>query len=636
MGLATDRAARLKDVLKEATVNVQRDGRSRGTAFYISNTLLLTSQHVLSDASEVDVVTVDGTRRRATAVQPNPGAADDLALLRTELTDEAAVQPAVLLREDFTEGSHFVVGYPADPGQPAGQEGFTITAHERGAPVGAPQEGPQKLQLEAGKVITFGMSGGPVLSLESGAVVAVVRSVNDPSQALGGGAIPVSSAARHYPEVRELLRDPPVAVRRWRSAVGLEHWQHLGLMWDMETVVDLSVSGSRNEWCIRSEATDVDGDRISAPNLGDDVTEAMFRWAQRRRISVKEEVDLLGGLLSKALFPDTVKTHLHALSQADRVSVRLHIAADTGLADIPWELACVPGRSDFMAADSRFQFLRVDDSAPRVSSRPVVGAINVLVVIGLPQSWQYPTVYGEQPYPWPPVEDIEVKLRSHFRPSVFELTTLVDKGPWDVHDELESNSYDLLHYIGVGRTSLAGSAQLSLVEPFDGDVQWQDANELLKWAAASGVRVALLEFTGPPVGLRLEPVSPSSLGEVLRDDLGAVVLTRFPVHPRQFYTFNGGFYDALRRGASLPAAVQEGRHRLWETPGVEDVAGFGCFALTTGALSDLRLVPRQAPAPGARNARSGASGSERPQYPDRVVEAQPAAAGRDSFGGVDR
>lgn len=116
---------------------------------------------------------------------------------------------------------------------------------------------------------------------------------------------------------------------------------------------------------------------------------------------------------------------------------------------------------------------------------------------------------------------------------------------------------------------------------------------MLEAATTSGVKVAVLEFTGPPIGQRLEPVSPGSLGnlgEVLDGSLVGLVLTRFPVHPQQFQLFNQGFYEALRHGDPLPQAVQEGRRQLRETPALEDAAGFGCFTLITGPSSELRLT----------------------------------------------
>jgi hypothetical protein len=99
---------------------------------------------------------------------------------------------------------------------------------------------------------------------------------------------------------------------------------------------------------------------------------------------------------------------------------------------------------------------------------------------------------------------------------------------------LESSKFDVLHYVGVGRIGRRGQAQFSMVDKSEGDATWQDADEVLESAAASGVRLVVLEFTMPPEDQVVEPVTPSALGDMLNGSINAVVYTRFPVHPRQF------------------------------------------------------------------------------------------------------
>lgn len=598
MSLAEEKHPALQDLLLQCTANVRCGDRSKGAAFFVSNTLLLTSHHVVEGCDDLKVVTSEGRERAAIAIAPNPGQADDLALLRVDMQDSDPAQPAVLLDASLAGDDMYVVGYPVEQGRETGQEGFRVTTHPR-----LVNGVPDLLQIEPGPLITYGMSGGPVLNLRTGAVAAVVRTSRDPQDALGGGAVPVAVAFERYPELAEFARDTPVAVRRWRDRLGPEAWRLLGHEWELATDVNLRLNGMRKEWTISSEVTSEEGETRTASDLGDDLTEAMFRWAQRQRLSGQAEVELLGRLLARALFPTAVERHLAALSEADRLTVRLHVRAGCGLEDIPWELASIPQRQEFIAADPRFQLVRVDDRVAREGrTEPLPDTIRVLGLTALAtDKWVYPVAsYGDVLYGWPSAGSIARGFEGTFASTAFELTALGEKHD-DLQDELARGRYDVLHYLGVGQTvrdDVRGSdrAKLSLLDSFD-EPFFSNADELFKWAREGGVRVVVLEFTGPPIGQRLEPVTISSLREMLGGSVEAVVVTRFPVHPRQFDLFNKAFYASLAAGRTVAEAVQVGRVKLRGNQAVDDWAGFGCFALVTDQGPPTRLVPPQGEAP---------------------------------------
>ncbi|RZU75498.1 trypsin-like peptidase [Micromonospora kangleipakensis] len=591
MALPANTVSKLTGVLKSCTALVLIDGNPRGTAFFISENQILTCQHVVKNRDEVDVRPYRRKVRKARVVAREPETGLDLALLEVSPDPDEDSQPCVLLDERLDEADYYLAGYPKEIGLEPGLEVFKVAGHPRETSAGALQQ----LQLEAGKQVTWGLSGGPVLNTATGAVTAVVRSAKDPLGALGGGAIPISRATEAFEQVRQVVKEPPLAVRKWRDALGRNLWQQLGRGWDMHARVDLMVSGARNKWCITTDPTGSPGQYITGRDLGDDVTEAMFRWAQRRRISAREEVDLLGRLLAGALFPSTVASHLKILGNADEVLVRLHLDQDTNLADIPWELAAVPGQEKkFLAANPRYRFVRVVDEAEPPAA-PVADAaqIRVLGVVALPPRWKFPTIYEERPYEWPDVTDVWGRLRESIGGAGFELVQLTDAEPFELRNDLETGSFDVLHYVGVGRIGKNGQAQLSMVDAVEGDGTWQNVDEVLAWAAVGGVRMVLLEFTLPPADQVAEAVSPSALGEMIQGSISAVVFTRFPVHPRQFQSFNRGFYRHLGRGESVETAVQLGRGMLEQNKFVEDAACFGWFTLVTGPQSDIRLVQPQ-------------------------------------------
>jgi hypothetical protein len=607
MEISGKQATELTQLLKECTADVMSGGVSRGAAFFVSNTILLTSYHVVEERADLTIQTRRGRTPSVAVIAPNPGRDDDLALLRVAIEDSDPGQPAVLLDDSIEAKDYYVVGYPDEQGQGPGQEGFYVEGHDRAVIHGTPV----LLQVEAGKIVTYGMSGGPVLNMDTGAVAAVIRSSKNPNEALGGGAIPVARVFQHYPELAEFGRNAPVAVERWRNVLGPELWRLRGQAWEIATEIDLTIGGTRNAWSIASKVISEEGVTRTASDLGEDLTEAMFRWAQRRRLSTRDEVELLGRLLEKALFPAPVEHHLRALSEADHLTLRLHVDPSCGLDDIPWELACVPDSSEFLSAHPTYRLVRVDDRVDPADPSPTPEEIRVLSFSGLaPERWQYPAAsFGDERDGPPTVERIAGNLAESLAGPAFSHTDLGEQTE-ELQELLGAQSYDVLHYIGVGKLSADGQrGELSLVDEF-GAPWFLDMQELLKWARQAGVRLVVLQFTGPPIGERFESVSLSSLGELVGGGIEAVVMTRFPVHPRQFAVFNRWLYQYLGQGRTLEDAVQQGRVKLKQAPVVDDWAGFGFFTLITDGSAEIRLAPTRI---------------EQPQQPVRPRHATEAA-----------
>ena len=71
------------------------------------------------------------------------------------------------------------------------------------------------------------------LNTVTGAVAAVVQWTKVPNQDSGGAGIPIQLAMKEFPEIAELITDPPTAARKWRDALGDSQWQTQGhaLQW---------------------------------------------------------------------------------------------------------------------------------------------------------------------------------------------------------------------------------------------------------------------------------------------------------------------------------------------------------------------------------------------------------------------
>ena len=582
---------RLRELMKEVTASVIIGGRSTGTAFFIDDGLLLTCEHVIKDHTTCEIAVV-GRRRRTAAVLGTPDKAADLALLSTTVEPDDPPQPCVALDDLLPHGQYLVAGFPREDDVDTGLEIFAVTGHPR---TGV-DEADQLVQIEAGRIITWGMSGGPVLSAESGAVVGVTRSSKDPTDARGGAAIPMSRVANAFEVVRNLQRRQTPAVRRWRDALERERWQALGKPWNMEACIDLQISGTRTQWEI--SMGDAAGVRhvLTGSDLGVDVAEALFRWAaQRRRLHGKAEVELLGRLLAKGLIPTSVEEHLRKVTGADVVHVRLHIAPGNDLADIPWELAAVPGQpTKFLATDNNFRLSRVvDDTRAEATRRePMVGPVDVLAVLAQPRDWTFAKVYGrkgDKPYRWPELEDIDKNLRTSINGDPFKLNLMVCPQPGDVSDQLESGLYSVFHYAGVGKL-LDGEPLMAYVDADGQQESWMEASRVLDLAADNGVRLVVLEFMLPPEGQEFDQLTPSKLGRLVRGGIDAVVLTQQPVHASQCMAFNTSFYRELKRCQSVEGAIQRARKDLANNRPVEDDAGFGWFSVVTSPAAGVVIV----------------------------------------------
>ncbi len=168
-----------------------RERRVEGSGFFISaDGLVVTNNHVVDDANEIQIVLNDGERYQAEIVGTD--APTDIAVLRVIDADEAFPYVTLDRDPDIRVGDWVVA-----VGNPFGLGG-TVTAgivSAKGRPLGAAQAYTDFLQIDA--PINRGNSGGPTFDL-NGDVVGVNSAIFSPSGGnVGiGFAIPSDLAAR--------------------------------------------------------------------------------------------------------------------------------------------------------------------------------------------------------------------------------------------------------------------------------------------------------------------------------------------------------------------------------------------------------------------------------------------------------
>jgi hypothetical protein len=600
MPLDAQRLGEVRELLPHCTARILTGGgQAYGSGFFIDDGLLLTCGHVVKgkhSGDEVEVVPFMRPSRAGTVSEIIEGQEQfDLALIEVEVSDEEAPFPAVAL--DKAMGDHidyYAAGFPKNPiGGEVGFEELVYRAHR--SRVG---EAANMLLFEAGQAaVSRGLSGGPVMNSETGAVVALVQYSNNPTGDSGGGAIPITRAATLFEPVRRALdRDrPPVATARWREALGREYWEGLGKRWEAGRWIDLVVGGDSRCWKVRMLAAGLEELSLDSRNLTDEVAAAVFRWSQGRVVRDEEGVELLGRLLAGAVLPDPLPARLLRSSGGDAVLLRLQIDGASELFDVPWEFAALKANGDlkYLAAEKQCGFVRVvpHPDEEQVETKPGPQTGRVVAAAIQPKAWQkfMPTI-DETPWhkPGQVAADLAVAVGSA---GTFKLDRVEPATPVELQNTLDAKAgvpTEVVHYVGFGRVR-DGKPQLACA---DGDaVTWQNADNVLDWFAASGARVVVVQLLLPRWDAEHPRIRPRAFLRALRGRVNAVVFTRFPVHPKQAHEFNGKFYETLGKGGSVEAAVQSGRNQVRGNVFFDDAAAFGSFALVTGPKPDTRLAP---------------------------------------------
>lgn len=180
-----------------------RYGQAQGSGFFISDDgYVVTNNHVVDNATDVKVVTNDGTEHPAKVIGTDPKT--DLALVK--VTDGGKF-PHVSFAENESRVGDWVVAV----GNPFGLGG-TVTAgivSARGRDIGA---GPYDDFLQIDAPINKGNSGGPAFNL-GGEVIGVNTAIYSPS----GGSVGIGFAipAHTAETVVKSLMDSGKVVRGW-------------------------------------------------------------------------------------------------------------------------------------------------------------------------------------------------------------------------------------------------------------------------------------------------------------------------------------------------------------------------------------------------------------------------------------
>jgi Trypsin-like peptidase domain len=621
----------LADLLRRCTARVAPTSDAKGGAgFFIDERHLLTCWHVVKREGPCSVWPEEREQRPGTVIAGDDKL--DVALVQVEHVPGEPLRPTVAIRREFTDGPVLVSGYPRTDGKRCEHQNRDYTGQATTV------QGRLTAIRLAGDNVIFGQSGGPVLDLATGAVVAMVCWTDAPGGVVGGRATSIAAVeewftAHGHQQVEEVLRTPPASVKDWRETIGDLQWTALGYRADADArelgpLLDIrvaSVDGQRGSWQVFVDAPAGTASTLTVHDLGDDIADVLFHWGQRGRVHTEAEVSLFGRLLSSALFPQSVQQRLATVRTADTALIRLVMGNDA-LANVPWELAAAPGSDAcFLAADEKLRLCRVasdvrSDGRGTEVRKPPAGARVVGIVVQKQDLHEVaPVVVNDrEPRSWPDVERVVGRLEECLDlPAYQEVKVLKNPRPDQVEIELQG-ACDVVHYIGFGRWEKE-QVQLAFADD-EGRLDFHPAAKLFQWVCQANACLVVIELATPPPDLDLDPVPPGAFADALRASVGAVVFTSVPVHPLLYQPFNRSLYQVLAKGRTVEEAVQLSRKSLYTNQPLDDYAAFGWFALMTGPESGIRVVAPAAESPqqsaASRSlAQVGAGGAEPSEHP---------------------
>ena len=643
--LTDDQERQVRDALKECVVIV-RAGGSTGTGFFIAAGCVLTCRHVIEPAlrtpGQVPISVTYGPGHPAHAGETRPASlkedppADwpDVAILT--VAGAASLRCVVIDSGPVTPGAPLLTaGFPAKTDVPYQVQKFT--AGYEGTVAG----GHDLLRIEK-DIVKDGMSGSPVVNLNTGLVCGILGITKGTIGPLGGFATLFAEFIEQFPYLAMMNDQPPDAAQDWLQIMSGRQLNNAGrrydtgARWGAQSVLprlDLEVQqGQTTMWSrwqvsVRSnlvgQSLEGVGCRIS--DLGDGVMRGVARWSRRQTIRLQDEVDVLGDVLRKAMLPGKAGPTLTDVLTTDDLRFRVCLDRAPGLCQLPWEYACREDHEPFSAVQDMIfsRFVDVIDRPPELKDR-----IRVLAVIECPESVSsaIPWYQDENGRPVSPdVAAFEGAIRGNAVPKRerIEVKWSVNDTPTELGRKL-ADQWDIVHYIGFAYQS-EGERKLVISLGGGGD-RWRplSAAEVSPLIGRARCSVFIAEFHMFAPGQDIIfPADLSDLTSLLKSGSyghpQALIVTQYPMNVVDLGTFNQTFYESISNGNTVEEAVQFGRCevRKQDHKG-RDIAAFGSFVVTTTREGEVRLLRATPQGPSQAGNGEDVPAAETGAEPDKV------------------
>jgi formylglycine-generating enzyme required for sulfatase activity len=203
---------KLDELLKLCTVKLTCNSRTDyATGFFVAPSLLLTCSHFLKNLpTDFNQIQWEQKELSGTATVEKVSPDCDLALLKLNELSYTQIPCVYLDNKNVQKGTQVVLfGYSED---------FLKGAPETYLCEGFTGDHPPLIKFKFGQV-SHGMSGSPLLNCDTQKICGVTQFTLDSGPSLvGGGAIPVSTIYREFPELKELQQQFHQKDVRWLEA----------------------------------------------------------------------------------------------------------------------------------------------------------------------------------------------------------------------------------------------------------------------------------------------------------------------------------------------------------------------------------------------------------------------------------
>jgi membrane protein implicated in regulation of membrane protease activity len=203
----------LYGLLRGSTVKVCVEGsNSWGTAFFVSENLLLTCFHVVRNwlDKEIEIWWKQNKLCTARVVPIDIPPQLDVAVLRVEGKPLEKCPPCAVLGDAFRPGDPlYIYGY-----SDLLPEGDPVSLECEGQ---AQESGLVVIKAKGGQVRP-GHSGSPILNIRTGKVCGIISDTRNRINDLGGIGIPIASLWQWYPELKHLNEEYQRVDSRWSES----------------------------------------------------------------------------------------------------------------------------------------------------------------------------------------------------------------------------------------------------------------------------------------------------------------------------------------------------------------------------------------------------------------------------------
>jgi tetratricopeptide (TPR) repeat protein len=279
--------------------------------------------------------------------------------------------------------------------------------------------------------------------------------------------------------------------------------------------------------------------------------------------------------LGSTLFDQAIRENLRefyykCLGQAQQQGkgLRLRLAVDPKLSDLPWEFLCTT-QDGFLALDPKTPVVRYIELANPAVPLETQLPLHLLVVIASPKELVMLDSEAEK-------RRIAEALSPLQEKGLVEVSYIEGPDTWGrLIKTLRANDTHILHFIGHGTFDEESKEGLLAMENEDGGSQLIGSERLrILLQGKSKLRLAVLNACQGAVASESEPLS-SVAAAMVRSGIPAVVAMQFEVSDKAAQIIAETFYQSLALNFPVDAALTESRRQIallykdsleWATP----------------------------------------------------------------------